>query len=392
MDKKTIKYVTKIVRGEKIFKNKMEVVMSKHLIDYFNCPKDYQIMIKLPFMDNIDFLDKIFAFIIKGLKMGYGISKIQVYFRIMLINHEPSDIIMEIVNHDAFNFNYIYNKKCIYDYLIEYKNKKCLYYIVQSPKFVPIFYDITANDVHAVKKICVFSILSKQKSTYCFMTIKKMFQMGFMPLTLEGKLKYIYDELFSEHEISIKYTKQKCCVCEEECMGNISQLSNNCKCYTCFDCINEWLQYVSRELQTNFLEFKPISPCCGEILSNKIVNLCDMFTTVDKNALNKLSHSVAYYRCYKHPLLVHCPIDDCHGYAFIPEEEQMYLECFACKKEVLFSGKKFQKVMSDEDKAKLIELDDTRECPNCKNLVVKNGGCSQMKCLYCHAMFDWNSK
>jgi hypothetical protein len=86
-----------------------------------------------------------------------------------------------------------------------------------------------------------------------------------------------------------------------------------------------------------------------------------------------------------------CPNNECNG--FLSKDLHCSLcgidACGVCR-EIKIADTEH---VCNEDVVKTVQLlkKDTKECPSCATLIFKISGCSQMFCMSCHKVFDWNT-
>ena len=86
-----------------------------------------------------------------------------------------------------------------------------------------------------------------------------------------------------------------------------------------------------------------------------------------------------------------CPNNECNG--FLTKNLHCSLcgidACGVCR-EIKIADTEH---VCNEDVVKTVQLlqKDTKECPSCATLIFKISGCSQMFCMSCHKVFDWNT-
>ena len=159
-------------------------------------------------------------------------------------------------------------------------------------------------------------------------------------------------------------------------------------------------KYKSHRENLLFEREKSLLPAMQDVISRE-KTLCDL-RALDKEALVKGNFEVrelireAIWRLNnrapnkkKKVLVRKCPIDGCQGFV------SSKWKCGLCKShickdcnEIVCEGHTCDP--SVVETMKLIKKD-TKPCPTCGEMIFKASGCSQMWCISCHAVFDWNT-
>lgn len=175
-----------------------------------------------------------------------------------------------------------------------------------------------------------------------------------------------------------------CCVCystsSEIC------LIKECKHYFCQFCIEQYLEY------------KILS---GEILEITCPNCA---TPLEDSFIKKNTTKVTFqkYKAYRHLRFLEkninlrwCPLKGCEGYSIGNVKNHKLscnicncVYCFYCGEEWHEGKKCVNKVNKDFEK--WVASNNVKFCPLCKHRVLRDGGCTEMKCPFCQYSWCWN--
>ena len=215
----------------------------------------------------------------------------------------------------------------------------------------------------------------------------------------------------------------ECPVCLEDI---VQPFLFNCGRIYCFSCSEEYIK--SRMASGQVVAIKCMDPACGHVLSE--FEIISILTPTDFTTFKKTFD----YATHRKRGEAWCPQIDCPGKGnsfngkfaqcnhcdfqfcmkcFTPAHPK--ISCSSSKRKTRRSFKKKQKKMnklkanesegihltSFEPDCKLVVTDrkskrwamkNTKKCPNCKEVIQKNGGCHHVHCTSCGITFCWYCK
>ncbi len=195
----------------------------------------------------------------------------------------------------------------------------------------------------------------------------------------------------------------ECSICLQNPSPNPYVLA--CTHASCITCLENLVTFSLKEKRALSLE----CPRCENPLTEQDLKIIcpDHETQQRAIALLKLAHA------RKDPRFKPCPTSDCSGYFIDEFGVGRIINCGSCKHSYCsscsknhkqnISCEKFKQLsqMQEPQKEKQRSLDDqmtqkwtqanTKECPKCKTIIEKNGGCKKMTCYDCRYVFHWDS-
>ncbi len=166
----------------------------------------------------------------------------------------------------------------------------------------------------------------------------------------------------------------------------------NCGHEFCGECLNGMLDTAIRDKSSNAL--KCPTPNCAKAFEPKDIN------TINKAKAVQILDIQAREAMAKDNNIKHCPTPDC-PYSFVNDANRAEtIRCEQCRKEYCSNclTQHAQKVSCEQAKkdsaaeraTQQWKDANTKQCPQCKKNIQKDGGCMHMTCAQCHYEFCWN--
>ena len=190
-----------------------------------------------------------------------------------------------------------------------------------------------------------------------------------------------------------------CKICEEA-IENEQEIKRN-KCRYCQEIFCDYCYY--NYLKESIIRGKPnvICPNCSNILKEgkiiqKLYETCNEYKSETPKLINILKKNILRVEILQNKNMRFCPIINCDSYAKRENENDNFVKCLKGHEFCFKCGKKWHKDKKCENEEEIDELFEkykkkynSKECPNCKIITNKNGGCNHIKCTYCHIDWCW---
>ena len=190
--------------------------------------------------------------------------------------------------------------------------------------------------------------------------------------------------------------RHECKICEEE-ITKQEEIRNKCdKCYNnfCDECL---YLYVKESIKNG--KHALFCPNCELLYTEEKIERIFSFGSNDKNEVNKLrkllEKSSTKEIILSNPDLMFCPIVDCDGFSK-KNSEQEYNSCNKGHKFCVKCGELWHedgqcKAEQEVDKLfqEYFKRYKLKNCPYCKIVTIKKGGCNHIKCNYCKKDWCW---
>jgi IBR domain, a half RING-finger domain len=187
-------------------------------------------------------------------------------------------------------------------------------------------------------------------------------------------------------ELSKEFPAEICVICHESTQSVC--VIKPCKHYFCLKCIKFYLEYKITNGEVLKINC-PDSDCSCQ--------LTDSF--IRKNTSDSLYSKYKAYKklqfLEKNINLRWCIRPGCGGYS-IEGPKTRKLECNVCGRNFCFyCGDEWHNESKcsnklDKDFEEWAKTKNIKFCPNCRHRVMRNGGCSEMKCVCCQHTWCWN--
>jgi len=197
------------------------------------------------------------------------------------------------------------------------------------------------------------------------------------------------------YKIKSKEEKNKICkICDDDITKD-EELNNKCEQCNSYFC-NECLYLHIKELIKNG-NYALYCPECKNIYTkNKIEQIFSLSKDKELNNLKiLLEKNNTKEIILSNPELMFCPIVNCNGFAK-KNNDKDYNICNMGHKFCNKCGEKYhenEKCKEEENIDKLFEefsrKYNLKNCPYCKIVVIKKGGCNHMNCKYCGKHWCW---
>ncbi len=190
-----------------------------------------------------------------------------------------------------------------------------------------------------------------------------------------------------------------CKICEEA-IENEQEIKRN-KCRYCLEIFCDYCYY--NYLKESIIRGKPNVTCpnCIHILKEgkiiqKLYETCNEYKSETPKLINILKKNILRVEILQNKNMRFCPIINCDSYAKRENENDNFVKCLKGHEFCFKCGKKWHKDEKCENEEEIDELFEkykkkynSKECPNCKIITNKNGGCNHIKCTYCHIDWCW---
>ena len=181
----------------------------------------------------------------------------------------------------------------------------------------------------------------------------------------------------------------ECTICCDEC-DEMVPLSE-CRHVFCVECLRCWFRTLAKQ-------HKPI--VCPQEGCGCKCSVYDLRAVLSAEECEEVERRVLVAGLALQPNFVWCPTPGCGSGMFLLEEANgggggcTTVTCRDCGKSFcrlcfMDHGEKSCRDKYDEMSSYEWLSTNTKECPNCKARIVKNGGCSHMRCLHCQYEFCW---
>ena len=180
-------------------------------------------------------------------------------------------------------------------------------------------------------------------------------------------------------------------VCFEELKKDDIDFYNiDCGHKFCSECWSNYLEVKIKEFEDILCMEKT---CLKKIPDEKVKK----FLKNDKELIIKFEKNILKRKIENNPYMKFCPYPDCEGYGIITnnkDEKNNYIKCtlghkfcFNCLKP-WHEGKKCKEKL-DNNLKKWKDKNNSKRCPKCGILILKNEGCNHITCRNCKYEFCW---
>ena len=208
---------------------------------------------------------------------------------------------------------------------------------------------------------------------------------------------------YSGNSIQLEYETKKenknenneenCCMVCLDIIGteDLENYKIECGHKFCKDC---WLNYLNEKINSNEDILCMEKTCLKNIKDERI-----RYFLKDNNILlKKYKNNILKRKIYNNPNKKFCPYPNCDGIGEIinfniPNNKFIKCSkghefCFVCLKK-WHKGKKCKEEIIDKNLKKWKNKENSKRCPNCGIILIKNNGCNHMKCTNCKYDFCW---
>ena len=202
----------------------------------------------------------------------------------------------------------------------------------------------------------------------------------------------IKEDIKSKESVESKINENfNCMVCFEELKKDDIDFYNiDCGHKFCSECWSNYLEVKIKEFEDILCMEKT---CLKKIPDEKVKK----FLKNDKELIIKFEKNILKRKIENNPYMKFCPYPDCEGYGIITnnkDEKNNYIKCtlghkfcFNCLKP-WHEGKKCKEKL-DNNLKKWKDKNNSKRCPKCGILILKNEGCNHITCRNCKYEFCW---
>ena len=202
----------------------------------------------------------------------------------------------------------------------------------------------------------------------------------------------IKEDIKSKESVDSKINENfNCMVCFEELKKDDIDFYNiDCGHKFCSECWSNYLEVKIKEFEDILCMEKT---CLKKIPDEKVKK----FLKNDKELIIKFEKNILKRKIENNPYMKFCPYPDCEGYGIITnnkDEKNNYIKCtlghkfcFNCLKP-WHEGKKCKEKL-DNNLKKWKDKNNSKRCPKCGILILKNEGCNHITCRNCKYEFCW---
>ena len=200
-----------------------------------------------------------------------------------------------------------------------------------------------------------------------------------------------------DNEIKRENNKDICKVCEEEIENEEIIKRNRCK--YCKEIFCDFCYYNHLKESIKSAKVNIYCPNCNNILKEgeiiqKIYETSDQEKKEAEELINIFKKNIKNFEIINNKNIRFCPIIGCDSFAVKEKDifvkcEKGHKFCFNCEKQ----WHKNRKCENEEEIEKSFEEFkkklNTKECPKCTIISIKNEGCNHITCTYCKSNWCW---